>query len=272
MPTLKRTEEEMKTYELFKKGEEIGFNKIYYRNFERLYAYGKFYIKDDFLVECFVQHAFLRLWEYREMIEGPDHVFNFLRHIVKREVIQYTATPRNKFHLAMSQLSRFENYHDYMHGFDPEEEEYEKELSAYREELYAKIERVLPFLSPKRRKVLKLCLEHEFSYMKISGLLGMKHAHVVTEVKQAIADLRTIVHGGMMNGTDIRVKKKEPISYQGELSSSQTEILRMRYEQGESFEEIAKKMDVAKEEVHKQFVIAYRLFSKMHDKELKKSA
>jgi RNA polymerase sigma factor (sigma-70 family) len=266
----KKTEEDI--YTLFKKGEEIGFSKIYYRNFDRLYAYGKCLIMDDFSVECFVQHAFLRLWEYRDQIENPGHVYNFLRHVVKKEVIWFISAPRNKFYMAMSQLSRFENYQEYMHGFDPEEEGYEKELAEHKEELYEKVERVLPFLSHKRRKVLQLCLEHEFSYMKISELTGMKHSRVVQEVKKSIGDLRTIVYGQEMKGPGKEKKNKKTISFSGELSSSQAEILRMRSEEGASFDAIAQKMDVPKSEVHKQFVIAYRLLSKMHHKEFKKSA
>ncbi|NJN28531.1 MAG: hypothetical protein HC819_22425 [Cyclobacteriaceae bacterium] len=264
----KKTEEDI--YTLFKKGEEIGFSKIYYRNFDRLYAYGKCLIMDDFSVECFVQHAFLRLWEYRDQIENPGHVYNFLRHVVKNEVIRFMSAPRNKFYLAMSQLSRFENYHEYLHGFDLEEDEYEKELSEHKEALYEKVKRVLPFLSHKRRKVLQLCLEHEFSYLRISELTGMKHYFVVHEVKQAIADLRAIVYGQEMKG--FGKENKKTISFSGELSSSQAEILRMRNEEGASFDAIARKMDVPKSEVHKQFVFAYRLLSKMHNKEFKKSA
>jgi DNA-directed RNA polymerase specialized sigma24 family protein len=190
--------------------------------------------------------------------------------VVKNEVIRFISAPRNKFYLAMSQLSRFENHQEYLHGFDLEEDE--KELSEHKEALYEKVEKVLPFLSHKRRKVLQLCLDHEFSYMKISKLTGMKHSRVVHEVKQSIADLRTIVHGQEMKGFGKERKNKRTISFSRELSPSQTEILRMRSKEGASFDAIAQKMDVPKSEVHKQFVIAYRLLSKMHHKEFKKSA
>lgn len=252
-----------------KDGDEAGLSCIYVKYYHRLFCYGVSYFKDKFAVECIVQEAFLRLWNCRELIEEPKHIINFLRLVVKRECYSYATAPRNKFYRKMSYLSEYENYEDYLYGFDPNETEQEETLSRIQEELLRQVEEVLPFLSPSRQKMLRLCLEHGFRYKRIAAMLGVSMLTVCKGVQQAIADIQSILIKSKKLNPTVSEKPSKKLNFSGGLTAGQAEVLRLRYEEKMGFEKIAQTMDLPQVQVQKQFVVAYRIFSNLHNRALK---
>ena len=108
-----------KEFELLKKGNSTALERIYIRYNKRIFWFGKQIIKDEFVVECLLQDVFLKLWEYREKIESPDHIFFFLRFVMKYSCYSHYAKPKNKFFRTVNSLENYENYQSYLAGYDP---------------------------------------------------------------------------------------------------------------------------------------------------------
>jgi len=253
-------------YIQLKQGDPIALEHLYQQYSRMLFWLGKDLIKDEFVIETLVQDCFLKLWKYRETLETSQHIFFFLRYVMKRECTYYYCRPRNHFYRSMSRLEWFGNYQDFMLGHDPSAEEdqhlLEQEAS---QKAFEQVKQVLPFLGAERQRLVELCLSYGFQYKAIAEVMGKGITETANEVKRSMEALKKIVHQGqsLEDKEDVR-----PLSLQGEMTSEQSEIFQLRCEQELSFADIAQQLHLSQKEVHQAFTVAYTLMQQQAEQQL----
>ena len=252
-------------FESFKKGCPDAFEVIYAHYHKRIYWMGRSLIKNPFVVETLVQDTFLKLWDQRDIIESPKHLVNFLYYVIARECRYFYVRPKNKFQRTVSSLERFENYQDYMGGYDPVLDAEHLKAQKMQQQDFDRVEKVLPFLKPERKYLIELCLKHGFRYKVIADLMGKSITYTSNEVKRAIQDIKTIVNRDSSFATQDSTFK---IKAQGKLTEEQEKVLQLRREEHCSFAAIANQLNIPQKEVHRAFMSAYRLLQNKHQEQL----
>ncbi|TGN26060.1 RNA polymerase sigma factor [Empedobacter tilapiae] len=245
-----------KEFELLKKGNSTAFERIYVRYNKRIFWFGKQLIMDEFVVECLLQDVFLKLWEYREKIESPDHIFFFLRLVMKYSCYSHYAKPKNKFFRTVNSLENYENYQSYLAGYDPADVIENLNEQETQQHYFDEIIKVLPLLSTERKHLIELCLKHGFQYKAIAHAMGRGITETSNEIKSAIADLKKI-----LSHQDKLIIKTKTVSTEEKLekmTKTQSLILQLRCEHKQSFSTIASTLQLSQKEVHNEFIVAYK--------------
>ncbi|WP_417558633.1 RNA polymerase sigma factor [Mesoflavibacter zeaxanthinifaciens] len=243
-------------FELLKKGCPSAFADIYAKHSRNIFWVGKRLIDDEFVIESLVQDAFLKLWIHRETIESPKHIFFFLRFVMKRECISYYTRPKNKFSRKIHSLENFENYQDYMAGYDPLYEADIQKLQDMDQKDFDRVKKVLPLLNTESRRFIELCLKYGFQYKAISEAMGTSIKETSNNIKNAIGDIKNIIDQG-----DKLESKQSAVAMkiQGVMTEQQAEVLKLRCEEKYSFDAIATTLNLSQKEVHSEFMAAYKL-------------
>ncbi|MFV0141110.1 RNA polymerase sigma factor [Empedobacter falsenii] len=243
-----------KEYELLKKGDPKALEQIYSRHKRLLFWIGKQIITDEFVVECLVQDAFLKLWEYREKIEKPEHIFFFTRLVLKHSCYSHYRSSKNKFFRSVHSLDSYENY---LTVYDPLEVAENIMDKVIHDQHYEEIRKILPLLSAERKHLIELCLKYGFRYKAIANAMGKRVSETSKEIKSAIEDVKNLI-----NSYDVFVSKKKTVSEEkapNQMTEKQSLILKLRFEMKQSFTTIAKTLELSQKEVHNEFVVAYKL-------------
>lgn len=259
---MKRTESyhrkltDLQLYELLKKGDPASLKHIHLRYKRLLFWLGKQMIEDDFVVDTLVQDVFLKLWLNRNSIETPNHILGFLRFVLKRDCISYFNAPKNKFTRLTASLERFENYQDYLAGYDPLHDKEHLLSQESDQKDFDEVKKVLSVLDPKRKHLIELCLEYGFQYKPIAEAMGSSVTSISNEVRRAINDLQKILNRSSFEQPQDKAPDNKEQSEK--LSSQQLEIMKRRYEQKSSFAVIARELKLPEKEVHQEFLYAYQ--------------
>ncbi len=261
--TLPRKITDLQLYELLKDGDPVSIKHIDARYRRLLFWIGRQKLQDDFVLETLVQDVYLKLWLNRDAIESPFHMVCFLRFVLKRECITYYAAPKNKFARLQYSLEGFDNYQSYLAGYDPAHDT-ENLLNHETEQTRLdEVMKLLSLLTPKRKRLIELCLEYGFHYKAIATAMGSSVTSISNEVSKAIDDLRKIIKGSSYN--QVQEKTATTIVEQSEkLTDQQTEIIRRRMEQKTSFAVIAQELKLPEKEVHREFIVAYQFIQKQN--------
>src|SRR5690606_24363971 len=247
-----------KNFELLKNSDPAALEYIHAKYSRSIFWVGRQIIDDTFVVESLMQDAFLKLWEYREKIEDPMHIFFFLRVVMKRACFTYYTTPRNRFFKTVRSLESYENYQDYLAGYDPADVLENLKDQESQQKLFDLITNVLPLIKPERRHLISLCLKYGFRYKQIAQVMGKGTRQTVNEVNRAIEDIKKIV--------DVRKsseKKLKPEPEDKAVSERQSLVLKLRCEKNFSFAAIAQQLNISQKEVHEEFMAAYK-FAQQH--------
>ncbi|AZA88692.1 sigma-70 family RNA polymerase sigma factor [Chryseobacterium shandongense] len=253
-------------YELLKKGNPTSLEQIHLRYKRLLFWLGKQMLEDDFVVETLVQDTFLKLWLHRDSIETPNHILGFLRFVLKRDCISYFTAPKNKFARLTASLESFENYQDYLIGYDPLQDKEHLLQQESDQKDFDEVNKVLKVINPKRKHLIELCLQYGFRYKPIAEAMGSSVKDISNEVNRAIDDLRKILKTNS-NKKSV-VKCQTNAIQQDELSSQQLEIMKRRCEQKSSFTVIAKELKLSEKEVHREFLYAYQYLQNQSTSEI----
>ncbi|SFN92596.1 RNA polymerase sigma factor, sigma-70 family [Chryseobacterium oleae] len=254
--SLPRVLNDNQLYELLKKGNPTSLEHIHLRYKRLLFWLGKQMIEDDFVVDTLVQDVFLKLWLHRDSIETPNHIVCFLRFVLKRDCISYFNAPKNKFTRLIDSLERFENYQDYLVGYDPLQDKEHLLRQESDQKDFDEVKKVVNVLTPKRRNLIRLCLEYGFQYKAIAEAMGSSIKDTSNEVNRAIDDLRKIIKGSSFEQPQKKADNNE--EKPDKLSNLQLEILKRRFEQKSSFTVIARQLKLPEKEVHREFIDAYQ--------------
>ncbi|SMO85109.1 RNA polymerase sigma factor, sigma-70 family [Chryseobacterium rhizoplanae] len=253
-------------YELLKKGDPTSLEHIYLRYKRLLFWLGKQMLDDDFVVETLVQDTFLKLWQHRDSIETPNHIFGFLRFVLKRDCISYFTAPKNKFARLTASLESFENYQDYLIGFDPQNDKENLLNQESEQKKFDEVNKVLRVINPKRKHLIELCLQYGFRYKPIAEAMGSSVKDISNEVSKAINDLRKILN---RNSLEQPQEKNFGNKEQTEkLSGQQLDIIKRRFEQKSSFAVIARELKLSEKEVHQEFLYAYQYLQNRNNSEI----
>ncbi|WP_146810825.1 RNA polymerase sigma factor, partial [Empedobacter brevis] len=212
-----------KEFELLKKGNSTALERIYIRYHKRIFWFGKQLIKDEFVVESLLQDVFLKLWEYREKMESPDHIFFFLRFVMKYSCYSHYAKPKNKFFRTVNSLEDYENYQSYLAGYDSTDVIENLNEQEIQQHYFDEIIKVLPLLSTERKHLIELCLKHGFQYKVIAHSMGRGITETSNEIKRAIDDLKNIL--SHQDKLIIKTKTVSTAEKQDQISETQSLIL-----------------------------------------------
>ncbi|KIC62848.1 RNA polymerase [Chryseobacterium taiwanense] len=253
-------------YELLKKGNPTSLEHIHLRYKRLLFWLGKQKLEDDFVVETLVQDTFLKLWLHRDSIETPNHILGFLRFVLKRDCITYFNTPKNKFARLTASLESFENYQDYLVGYDPLQDKEHLIRQESNQKDFDEVNKVLKVINPKRKHLIELCLQYGFRYKPIAEAMGSSVKDIGNEVSRAIDDLRKILNKSSFEQPQEKTSSNE--EWSENLSSQQIEIMRRRCEQKSSFADIARELKLSEKEVHREFLYAYQYVQNRNNAEI----
>lgn len=249
-------------FQLLKQGAPTALALIYVKHSRLIFWIANDLIKDRFVINSLVQDTFLKLWEHRDTIESPKHIFYFLRFVITRECTYYYARPKHKFQRSISSLENFGDYQNYMTGYDPVRDGEHLEAQKIQQQDFDQIKNILPFLSPARKHLIELCLKHGFRYKIIADLMGKSITETSNEVKRAIEDIKTIVNQG--SSFEINQRPAGELKKEAKLTQEQETVLQLRCEEQYSFAAIATKLDIPEKQVHRSFMSAYRISQYTH--------
>lgn len=264
--SLPRKLTDLQLYERLKKGDPAALEHIHLRHKRLLFWIGWQVLKDDFVVDTIAQDTFLKLWLHRDTIETPNHITGFLRFVMKRDCLSYVTAPRNKFNRLISSLDSFENYQDYLVGYDPLKDKEYLLSQESDQKRFDEVKKVLPVLNPKRKYLIELCLEYGFQYKPISEAMGSSVSGISNEVSRAIDDLRKILKVTSFEQPQEKAVRNEAQSEK--LSSQQLEIIKRRFEQKSSFAVIARELKLPEKEIHREFLYAYQYLQNQKTSEI----
>ena len=254
-------------YDSFKKGCPQSFEVIHQYYHLRIYWIGRSIINDPFVVETLVQDTFLKLWIHRDKIETPEHIFFFLRMVIKRECYSYYTQPRNQFFRKVNSLEEYQNYSDYLAGYDPVKESEQLVDQDVQQHFFDQIKKVLPLLGSRKQHLIELCLEHGFSYKPIAARMGISIMEARITMQKTIAEIKTILNQGYILKTDETEEvQSQPLV---EITEQQARVLELRCEQQYSFAAIAAELNLSQKEVHRAFTTAYKFLQENEEQHLK---
>lgn len=247
-------------------GDEAGL-AYFYRRFYRLYAYrASRYIREDLDAHCAVQEAFLRLWIFRENIDDIPHLHRFMNEQVKEAGKAYHRKRSNQFRRKLLWLFDYDDPDSLMaspewpDGPSLEIEEPDEQHSEQLESL----NRLLPHLDRDQQLFIRLCLRFDFNFERIAFYLGgIREYEVAQRVNKCIERLKSLLADSRKLS---QVTRTHTLRMDQQLTSEQADILRHRYELGNSFEEIAGILRLSPEKVRTLFIQAFTIIKRENGK------
>lgn len=255
-------------FDKLKSGDEAGLTYFYSR-FYRWYAYRAYrYIREDLDAHCAAQEAFLRLWIFRDSIEDVPHLHRFMSQQLKEAGKDYHRKRSNQFRRKLLWFFDYDDPESLMAGSCTEGGERPsleiEEPDEHDSERLESLRRLLPHLDREQQLFIRLCLKFDFNYERIAFYLGgIREYEVAQRVNKCIEQLKSLLANSRKLS---QVTRTHSLKVDERLSSEQADILRLRYELGNSFEEIATHLRLTPARVRTLFIQAFTIIKSKHGK------
>lgn len=234
------------------------FNNAY-RQYYQLFAWRcERSVKNEVVASGMVQDAFLRLWVLRDKL-SLEEIYIFLKRQIKKSLHEYFGTTKYKFERKLFYLDDYENADFLLIDKELREDGQVAEitLSLAKDERWVRFQQVLGNLNDGQKKLVGLCLKHNFDYGRIGCYLGgVSDYEVSKKVDKLLKSLQQILTDGQkLEG----VLAKNCTVVKGSLDELQKQVLRMRYELSYSFAEVARALGLSEAEVKTAYAKACRV-------------
>lgn len=235
-----------------RQGRESALQYFYNKYYKMLLWYGMSLLWDEFTISCIVQEAFLKIWEYRERMESPRHIYCFLRQEVTWKTYAWLRKPSNRFVRQWVRNGETEMYSDDFARYEAEDTALRH---AYDEERSQLIRQAISFLPPTYQNLMELYLTHGVGYRQLAKRMGATSQRVSQDVKKALDKIRAIIHAqkSITSATDKREMPDNQV-----LDGEMLVIFKMRYEQRLPFDTIAYKTGNSIADVQRQYLQAHK--------------
>lgn len=241
-----------------KNGDEAGLSYFYGRFFA-WYSFRAFrYMREELDAQCAVQEAFLRLWINRAHIESVEVMHDFLKRQIQDAARVYHRKRSNAFRRNFLYLFDYDDPDVLLaeEGIEEEESVWERvtpdPVDAQR---LAAVNGLLPHLGKEQELFIQLCLRFDFNYERIAFYLGgIRDYEVANRVNKCVLQLKALVSDSSKLNKAVRAPRKLRVA---ELSAEQAEVLKLRYEMGSTFEEIAELLRLSASHVREIFIQAF---------------
>lgn len=246
--------EEEKYTTLFKAGNEAALNYVYTQHYHSLLSHGKKIVNDEFMVSCMLQEAFLKGWQFREIMENQRHIYCFIRLNLTWQCYAYLKSPARRLY---DPIPEYMQIADTTNFFAEQEE---TTAAVFDESRLQIIEAAIPYLPASRQTILSLYFKYGISYKKIARRFALSNMAVHLEIKKGLEQLRKIIllkkNVDAAATTTCQMMKKP--DYSDIMPPEMWHIFKYRYEYKMGFEKIAEKMNLELVYIRQQYIEAHK--------------
>ncbi|SFB78031.1 RNA polymerase sigma factor, sigma-70 family [Parapedobacter composti] len=170
-------------WELFKKGDEAAFKRIYFRNYPMLHQYARNICKDEHVSDDVIQDMFSDLWHSRRNLGVAVSIKAYLFSSLRRRILLKMKQIRRKQVLALELFT-----------FNPDIE-FSPEMVLIREEgnyfRRSIVKEALNQLSKRQKEVIYLRFYQDIPYKEVAKIMGINYQSVLNYCQKALQILRT---------------------------------------------------------------------------------
>ncbi len=175
-------------WEGFLQDEPTALSRLYHRNIQQLYSYGRKFSHDDELIKDIIQELFIDLIKSRQKLNSVDNVSFYLMTSLRRKLAKHIN--KNKaFTYSEDHNINAEIVYSIENDIIDEEELSQKERL---------IKEALSKLSKKQREILYYKYTCDFSYDQICEIMSIKYDSARKQVFRALKTLKDSL-GGIEN-------------------------------------------------------------------------
>lgn len=170
-------------WERFRRGDRNAFEAIYLDNFDGLYEYGMYLVRDRELVKDTLHDLFELLWNKRETLGTIKSIDSYLFVSFRRNLL--TAQKKLGKHLKLVA--------DIPTGEATMAETEQREEAEHAQQLHHLLQRALEDLTPKQREILTLKFHSRLSHQQVSEVMGIKKGDVYYHFSKAMEQLSVVL-------------------------------------------------------------------------------
>ncbi len=167
-----------KLISLLKEGDQKAFSTLYAHYSPQLLAKLHYLLSEEEQALEIHQHAFIKLWDYKEKIKVEDGMWPLLQRIARNLVVDYYRSSASQEAVKKALLLQATLYYEL--------EEENEEVEALSEALH----KAINLLPEKRREIFLLCKLQGKSYEEVAQLKGVSLGTVKDHMAKAMRFLR----------------------------------------------------------------------------------
>ncbi len=170
-------------WHLLKSGDREAFDYVFSQHVQSLYAYGRKFCRDVYLVEDCIQDVFLNLWNRKDFLSHIETIKPYLLKSLRNKIIKSIAGKG----LVIDKDFEIENY-NFTLAFSPEEILMRKQDDMAKTK---KLSLVLNKLSQKQKEVLYLKYYNHLNNHEIATVMDINYQSVRNLMHKALKSLKS---------------------------------------------------------------------------------